>query len=123
MRHRPLPLALATAGLVFAATLAPAATPPHVSIASINGLRQPLPLPYDEKANADQQVEQAAARAKPKANGSSSISAATGAPTAGFSPASFNCPRSRRSSTSIMWWSRWMSDGSTEMRRFRAAMA
>ncbi len=46
------------------ATQAPAARAPRVSVASLEGLRQPLPLPYDEKADADAQVKLAKARAK-----------------------------------------------------------
>ncbi len=64
MRHRPFLLALAATALASAAMPAPAATAPRVSAASINALSQPLPLPYDEKANADQQVAKASARAK-----------------------------------------------------------
>jgi len=41
-----------------------AATAPRVGIASIDQLRQPLPLPYDEKADATAQVAAARTRAK-----------------------------------------------------------
>lgn len=41
-----------------------AAPAPRVSVASIDQLHQPLPLPYDEKADADRQVALAKARAK-----------------------------------------------------------
>lgn len=58
---RPL-LTLALAGLI-AAPLA-AAPAPHVSIQSINQLAQPLPLPYNETADADRDVAAALARAK-----------------------------------------------------------
>lgn len=37
---------------------------PHLSIASLEQLHQPLPLPYEEKADADRQIAQAKARAK-----------------------------------------------------------
>jgi hypothetical protein len=40
-------LSLATAAVV------PAALRPHVSISSLEKLRQPLPLPHAEKADAD----------------------------------------------------------------------
>ncbi len=50
--------------LVFAAAVpASAATAPHVSIASLKELTVP-DAPYDEKANADAQVDAAIARAK-----------------------------------------------------------
>src|SRR5688572_15837279 len=52
-----------------ALTLLPAtpgstARAPRVGAATINDLRQPLPLPYDEKADANRQVAAAKARAK-----------------------------------------------------------
>lgn len=64
MRPHSLRLAFATTMLAFSAVRAPAATPPKVSIANLNGLRQPLPYPYDEQANADRQVAAAKARAR-----------------------------------------------------------
>lgn len=54
-----LPLAL-----IIIPAVAPAARAPHVSAATVEDLRQPLPLPYDSNAHADQQVAQAKARAK-----------------------------------------------------------
>ena len=57
---RLVPLAFAV--LAFAAPAA-AATAPHVSIASLKELTVP-DAPYDEKANADAQVDAAIARAK-----------------------------------------------------------
>jgi len=53
-------LALSTLSL----SLIAAAPTPHVSVATVDGLKQPLPLPYDEKADADTQVAAAKARAK-----------------------------------------------------------
>lgn len=41
-----------------------AAQGPRVSVSSLEQLRQPLPLPYDEKADADSQVAAAKVRAK-----------------------------------------------------------
>ena len=49
-------LALASPGL--------AAPAPRVGIASFDALSQPLPLPYDEKADANRQVAAAKARAR-----------------------------------------------------------
>lgn len=46
------------------AAAAPAARAPHVSVSSLEALRQPLPSPYDEEADADRQVALAKARAK-----------------------------------------------------------
>jgi len=43
---------------------APAAPAPRVSVAAIDQLPQPLPLPYDEAANADRAVAQAKALAR-----------------------------------------------------------
>ena len=62
MKFRPLPCALVALALL--ATDADAAPAPRVGIASIDGLRQPLPLPYDEAADASRQVAQAKARAR-----------------------------------------------------------
>ncbi len=56
--------AFATVSLLAGATQASAVPAPRVSVTSLDGLRQPLPFPYDEKANADQQVAAAKARAK-----------------------------------------------------------
>jgi thiol-disulfide isomerase/thioredoxin len=50
--------------LLAAAAGAAAAPPPHVRIASLEALHQPLPLPYDESADAARQVAQAKARAR-----------------------------------------------------------
>lgn len=56
--------ALAGLALLAVASAAVAAVPaPHVSV-GMNGLRQPLPLPYDEAADADRQVARAKARAR-----------------------------------------------------------
>ncbi len=53
------------AAVAASTTMADAAVrAPRVSIASLEQLRQPLPLPYDEKANADAQITQAKARAR-----------------------------------------------------------
>lgn len=51
-------------GLLSAATAGQAAPAPHVKIQSLQQLPQPLPLPYNEATNADQQVAQAKARAR-----------------------------------------------------------
>jgi thioredoxin-related protein len=64
MKFRSLLNATVAVSLLAAATQAYAVPAPRVSIASLDKLRQPLPLPYDEKANADQQVAKAKARAK-----------------------------------------------------------
>ena len=64
--HILLQAALALS-LVAGSTLSAAAPGPRVSIASINSLRQPLPFPYDEKADANKDV--AAAKAQAKAQG------------------------------------------------------
>jgi thiol-disulfide isomerase/thioredoxin len=56
--------ALATLALLSAAAGAAAAPAPHVGVASLDGLHQPLPLPYDEQADASRQVAQAKARAR-----------------------------------------------------------
>jgi len=50
--------------LLAAPALSSAAPGPRVSIASLNGLRQPLPFPYDERADANKDVAAAQARAK-----------------------------------------------------------
>jgi thiol-disulfide isomerase/thioredoxin len=56
---------LVAALLAFAvAAPAAAATAPHVPIASFEQLAKPLPLPYDEQANAQTVVAAAKARAK-----------------------------------------------------------
>ena len=60
MRFLP---AICTALVLAAAIPASAATAPHVSIASLKELTVP-DAPYDEKANADAQVDAAIARAK-----------------------------------------------------------
>lgn len=65
MRSSTLP-ALAALSLLVAAP-GHAAPSPRVSVTSIDGLAQPLPLPYDEKTDADRQV--AAARAQAKKEG------------------------------------------------------
>lgn len=65
MTRRPLLLrALAAIALLSSGALSSAATAPRVGIASVDGLHQPLPIPYDEQANADKQVAAAKARAK-----------------------------------------------------------
>jgi thiol-disulfide isomerase/thioredoxin len=58
-----LPILVAISHLT-TATQVSAATAPRVSVAGLDGLHQPLPLPYDENANADRQVGLAKARAK-----------------------------------------------------------
>ena len=63
MKPRSFPNALAAMALCVLGTQASAAPAPRVSITSLDKLHQPLPLPYDEKANADQQVAAAKARA------------------------------------------------------------
>ena len=55
---------LTAAALVANGAGAPAAKAPRVSISSIEQLRQPLPLPYDQQASGDRQLAQAKARAK-----------------------------------------------------------
>ena len=50
--------------LMIAPTLAFAAPAPKVSVADTKHLATPLPLPYDEKADANRAVDQAFARAK-----------------------------------------------------------
>lgn len=57
-------LAMVAAIPLVAAAAPKAARAPHVSVSSLEELRQPLPLPYDEKADADRQVALAKARAK-----------------------------------------------------------
>jgi thiol-disulfide isomerase/thioredoxin len=65
---RPSAILPALAALALLAGPAPAATrAPRVSVATLAGLGQPLPLPYDEKADADRQV--AAAKGRARANG------------------------------------------------------
>ncbi len=58
-----LSASLLSATLLPVATQASAASAPHVTVTGIDGLHQPLPLPYDESADADRQVAQARARA------------------------------------------------------------
>ncbi|WP_380787692.1 thioredoxin family protein [Sphingomonas sp. R86521] len=55
--------ALALATLALAAPVAAKVAAPRVSAASFTNLASPLPLPYDEKANADAQVAAARNRA------------------------------------------------------------
>ncbi len=55
------------AALVLPAASVAAVPPPRVRLASLDKLPQPLPLPYDETADADRQV--AAARVQAKAQG------------------------------------------------------
>ncbi len=55
--------AMAALALLGLAVPGAAATAPRVSLKSIANLPQPLPLPYDEKADADRQVAAAKARA------------------------------------------------------------
>ena len=50
--------------LLAGGALAPAATAPRVSLSSLYGLRQPLPYPYDERADANKDVAAAKARAR-----------------------------------------------------------
>jgi thiol-disulfide isomerase/thioredoxin len=64
MIFRLMSAALATL-CVLTSSLAFAAAPaPHVGVASLDRLPQPLPLPYDEYADADRQVAQAKIRAR-----------------------------------------------------------
>jgi thiol-disulfide isomerase/thioredoxin len=61
---RPSAILPALAALALLAAPAPAATPaPRVSLRTVEALPQPLPLPYDERADADRQVAAAKARA------------------------------------------------------------
>ncbi len=65
MKIRPSLSALATIALLAGGmTAAWAARAPHVALASLDKLPQPLPLPYDETADANQQVAAAKAAAK-----------------------------------------------------------
>jgi thiol-disulfide isomerase/thioredoxin len=64
MKRQILFITLAAVLLASGATSAIAVPGPRVGIGSIDGLRQPLPLPYDEMANADRQVAAAKARAR-----------------------------------------------------------
>src|SRR5579864_8096359 len=64
MAYRSLLHAVAAVSLIAATTGASAAPAPRVGIASLDGLHQPLPLPYDESADAARQVAQATARAR-----------------------------------------------------------
>ncbi|MBO9669092.1 MAG: thioredoxin family protein [Sphingobium sp.] len=59
----PLQASLVLA-MLSGAALVSAAPAPRVSVSSVNGLRQPLPLPYDERADANKDVAAAKARAK-----------------------------------------------------------
>ena len=61
MRHAALAAILALSVALPAGASAPG---PHMPVASFEQLRQPLPLPYDESANADRVVAAALARAK-----------------------------------------------------------
>lgn len=63
MNHHVFRTAAALLSLLSGVVPATAAVAPRVSVASIDGLHQPLPFPYDEKADADRQVAQARARA------------------------------------------------------------
>lgn len=56
-------LALATASLALPAASSAKVTAPRVRATSFANLASPLPLPYDERANADSQVAAARARA------------------------------------------------------------
>ncbi len=56
-------LAFAAAALAAPAVAPAKVSPPRVSAASFTSLASPLPLPYDEKANADAQVAAARNRA------------------------------------------------------------
>ena len=60
---KPWP-ALAALSILMPVTAGLAVPAPRVSVASLDGLRQPLPLPYDEKVDADRQVAAAKARAR-----------------------------------------------------------
>jgi len=64
MTFRTLLSALLATSLLPIAAPAMAAPAPKVRAATLDQLKQPLPFPYDEKANADQQVAAAKARAK-----------------------------------------------------------
>lgn len=65
MGLRALLSAFAAAAVLAVAPGAAAAVPaPRVGVAGLNGLPQPLPLPYDERADAARQVAQAKARAR-----------------------------------------------------------
>ncbi|WP_375293425.1 thioredoxin family protein [Novosphingobium sp. G106] len=64
MKRQILFNSMAAVLLAAGATSAIAGPGPRVSIASIDGLHQPLPLPYDEAADADRQVAAAKARAR-----------------------------------------------------------
>jgi hypothetical protein len=66
-RNSTLTRNAALAGLLALSLALPAgaaAPAPHMTIGSFEQLRQPLPLPYDEGANADSAVAAAMARAK-----------------------------------------------------------
>jgi thiol-disulfide isomerase/thioredoxin len=62
MKHHAFLIALGAVSALSAT--ATAATAPRVSAANLDGLRQPLPLPYDEAADSGRQVAQARARAR-----------------------------------------------------------
>src|ERR1700712_3180888 len=55
---------LATLCMLTASAALAAVPAPRVGLASLDRLPQPLPLPYDEHANADRQVAQAKIRAR-----------------------------------------------------------
>ncbi|HEX7855491.1 MAG TPA: thioredoxin family protein [Sphingobium sp.] len=64
MKPRSILPILATTALLLAASGAHAVPAPHVKATNLDQLQQPLPLPYDEKADANRQVAAAKARAK-----------------------------------------------------------
>jgi thiol-disulfide isomerase/thioredoxin len=64
MTFRSILPALSALSLTLGAPAAHAVTAPRVKAANLDQLRQPLPLPYDEKADANRQVAAAKARAK-----------------------------------------------------------
>ncbi|MET0365186.1 MAG: thioredoxin family protein [Sphingobium sp.] len=64
MTFRSVLPALAAATMLLVSSGAHAVPAPRVKAASLDQLRQPLPLPYDEKADADKQVAAAKALAK-----------------------------------------------------------
>ncbi|HEX7873490.1 MAG TPA: thioredoxin family protein [Sphingobium sp.] len=64
MTFRSVLPALAAVTLLWGASGAHAVPAPRVKAANLDQLRQPLPLPYDEKADADKQVAAAKALAK-----------------------------------------------------------
>ncbi|MDB5726213.1 MAG: hypothetical protein JWQ16_2967 [Novosphingobium sp.] len=64
MISRLIPAALVALGVLGAGTSLATVPAPRVGVASLDRLPQPLPLPYDEHANADRQVAQAKVRAR-----------------------------------------------------------